>query len=410
MNVVIEAAEATSTAPTTALSLSDWCWWQPSSSELISRNASPPKRSGYWQITWFCSVSMGFSRSRSFIQRMWQLQTSGLPETSKFRNCFHGSSSSRNVRMALSRRITFSIPEKAPSSSSASRRFDAITTVSRLVLAANAPDWMRCRFSAPEMDTLRRFDSPKKAPSGMISKSFWPRDSSSSRPSMLSATTTKGVEGQVDQHRAAYVEPAQVLQALERSGLNLVQRVQPQVQLGQEAQRPEGRCRDNVDRIVVQMENAQIGQPVERVRMQRADLVLAQVQLLQLGQRTEQALRHLLDEVAAQVQHTQLAHPRERLVADRRDLVVVQVQLQQPLLVHEDTFRHTQQMVVAQIEHRQLGVELDRRIDRLDAIELNHQPLDGGVQRDREHVQLSLATGHVQFHIITDTPGRAGCS
>uniref|UniRef100_A0AAG5DQN1 Uncharacterized protein n=1 Tax=Anopheles atroparvus TaxID=41427 RepID=A0AAG5DQN1_ANOAO len=155
------------------------------------------------------------------------------------------------------------------------------------------------------------------------------------------------------------------------------------------------------------MENAQIGQPVERVRMQRADLVLAQVQLLQLGQRTEQALRHLLDEVAAQVQHSQLAHPRERLVADRRDLVVVQVQLQQPLLVHEDTFRHTQQMVVAQVEHRQLGVELDRRIDRLDAIELNHQPLDGGVQRDREHVQLPLATGHVQFHIITDTPGRA---
>uniref|UniRef100_A0A182M918 Uncharacterized protein n=1 Tax=Anopheles culicifacies TaxID=139723 RepID=A0A182M918_9DIPT len=122
-------------------------------------------------------------------------------------------------------------PEKAPSSNSASIRFEAITIVSRLVLEANAPDWMRCKLSAPEMDTLRKLESPKNAPSGITSKSFCPIDSSSSRT-------------------------AQMLQTLERTGLYLVQRVQAQVQLGQQTERSEGRCRNHVDRIIVQMQDA----------------------------------------------------------------------------------------------------------------------------------------------------------
>uniref|UniRef100_A0A182Q898 Uncharacterized protein n=1 Tax=Anopheles farauti TaxID=69004 RepID=A0A182Q898_9DIPT len=163
-----------------------------------------------------------------------------------------------------------------------------------------------------------------------------------------------------------------VLQTLERTNLQLVERVQPKVKLSEQLQRPERRRRNHVDRVIIQVEDAQMRQSLERVRMQRRNLILAQIQLFQLGHRTEQTLRHLLDEVPAQIQHPQLVQPRERFVADRRDLVVVQVQLEQPRLVPEDALRDAEQMVVAQVEHRQIGVELNRRVDRLDPVELNH--------------------------------------
>uniref|UniRef100_A0A182UVB0 Uncharacterized protein n=1 Tax=Anopheles merus TaxID=30066 RepID=A0A182UVB0_ANOME len=299
-------------------------------------------------------------------QLRWQLQASGLPEMSKLRSCFHGSSSSRNVRNALSRRITFSMwgsPEKAPSSSSCSMRFEAITIVSRLT----------------RQHTQSHGRHLQQMIVGDVQGSYV-------------LQTTKRIDRQVNQHRAAHIQPTQMLQSLERAGLNLVQRVQPQVQLSQQPERRERRRRNHVDRIIVQMQNAQIGQTFERFR---------------LGQGTEKTLGHLLYEIATQIQHSQFIHTGERFVTDRGDLVVVQVQLQQTLLVPEDAFRQPEQMVVAQVQHGQITVELDRRIDRLDAIELYHQPLDGGIERDREHIQLALATGHVQFHIVTNTPRRA---
>uniref|UniRef100_A0A182QL33 Uncharacterized protein n=1 Tax=Anopheles farauti TaxID=69004 RepID=A0A182QL33_9DIPT len=126
-----------------------------------------------------------------------------------------------------------------------------------------------------------------------------------------------------------------------------------------------------------------------------------------LRQRPEHLTSDLVDEVPAQIQHPQLVQPVERPVRDRTELVVVQVQLEQLLLVHEDTLRDAEQMVVAQVEHRQLGVEPNRRVDRLDPIELDHQPTDRRVERDRQHVQLAFAARHVQLLVVTHAPVRA---
>uniref|UniRef100_A0AAG5DNQ4 Uncharacterized protein n=1 Tax=Anopheles atroparvus TaxID=41427 RepID=A0AAG5DNQ4_ANOAO len=178
-------------APKMARSFDCKCW-QPSRSAVRSRSSSPCSRSGPVHTTWASSCASGFPRCSKFLsQSTLQSHTSGFSVRSYSTRCFHGSSSSWNVPILLSRRDTLrrcGNPEKAPSSSSCSSLFEAMVTDSRFGLAEKAPDWICRRFSAPEMSIDLRLDSPKKAPSGMTSKSFWPIVRSSSRFSPLSCT------------------------------------------------------------------------------------------------------------------------------------------------------------------------------------------------------------------------------
>uniref|UniRef100_A0A8W7Q2R4 Uncharacterized protein n=1 Tax=Anopheles coluzzii TaxID=1518534 RepID=A0A8W7Q2R4_ANOCL len=193
-SVVTLAADATMMAPKMARSFDCRCW-QPSRSGVRSRSSSPCSRSGPLHTSWAgssCPSEAGRWRwSRLRNQSTLQSQTSGFSVRSNSTRCFQGSSSSWKVAILLSRSDTLRMwgsPAKAPSSSSSSSLLEAIVIDSRFGLAENAPDCTWRRLSAPEMSIDFRLASPKNAPSGMVSKSFCPMVSSSSRFNPLSCT------------------------------------------------------------------------------------------------------------------------------------------------------------------------------------------------------------------------------